>query len=1189
MDVLNLWKDDPEELLFELGFGRDEPDLSGRIPARFINFQSQARGISLQVFLGAQKNRLDLENPDVSNRFRELEVLQHVTTKFCSLVVSSSSSSLRAPVERRLSPEARERRRRIGLRFRQASKKSLCQTHNNKTQEISTPSSTCAQYTASESLQPPPSLGEEKATLERVKPGLLADGQGARLNPQLQPHMVSFNGQERALSPGHLTEGPPLTANTFLERKKSREQANELFEMEEALPDPSGRNPGSQRSEMPDSPSSRSQHNSSSHPLSPSLISSGGEKFHLSSPCPFPEPSKYDPPCSEIEIPPHQVLSSPASSSRLEYLELHHRTRSQSPTLTSAALCISVSPTASSIQADSEDKDAPYPYLSTLPQDLQDIACPTMTSVPPSPSPNLDCPPSTLIAVPSTQSDFSFGSPGNTQSEWTEVLHENSLAVSGSLSSLLPFALHDFHCPSYFDSSQLTESFSQSPENESKDSVFSHSDGIGLSEEPTNTQKEQDDTSLSLSFQLEKEEDNFSHPSLSFLDSFKFEEGYPTLSHLSRETFFPVCLSALSSQSHPHTDLIDSAPVRKSDLTEQSIAQQGQSSSHDDNTDFIPSSTVQDVISVKMDQLSLDTEGSPQRRRKGEGETHTDTVQTQDTADKESSADLTEGFEFASEELCNQTVMDPQVLSHSLCDEFSAETKPEELSEEINGTESESPRSYFVLNKLPELQRRTEVEPKDLIETEDLDLVFETSVDSLDGETVDVDNFFQQLETEGRVYWAEPIQVLNPTHELSGSSSSEVESPENSSWHIGSAALDSTSSTVKALSLPFLSSATTSTDQNPEITTTASSDTPPSLAVAPFISLPANSDLRLSNRSVSVQLSSSLSSHIVQRKDVPYVDDSKHTSPLPSVFPLDTSNPFRAVQVWTDVQIQRNIQKLSRQATHTVPREATTSEMTQRSTLTFSSSQSFPLMSTDSQSFDISPGMTKDYRTVSASVDTALWSDKEEEVDRSGNKHKENLWEGNQSVSMACCSSCDDHCTCCTQNTYHNQHSPFSLGDLEELMLCLQHFRSVQSNMEEQLSEDQASVYSSLSDQDREKIQDLEVLRGAVKQEAAELETHLNQLTHHCDDSLKTKMQRLLEEQSLLCSQLFLPGAVRTSSGLTPNRTVSTQCCLLPWTSADVQSDHISSCSTWNENSPRQSPSGSESSCKGLGSFSEPM
>uniref|UniRef100_A0A665X6E2 ITPR-interacting domain-containing protein n=1 Tax=Echeneis naucrates TaxID=173247 RepID=A0A665X6E2_ECHNA len=58
-----------EEVLMDLGFGCDELDLSGRIPARFINHQSQARGINLQVFLEAQKNRLDLENPDVSCKF----------------------------------------------------------------------------------------------------------------------------------------------------------------------------------------------------------------------------------------------------------------------------------------------------------------------------------------------------------------------------------------------------------------------------------------------------------------------------------------------------------------------------------------------------------------------------------------------------------------------------------------------------------------------------------------------------------------------------------------------------------------------------------------------------------------------------------------------------------------------------------------------------------------------------------------------------------------------------------------------------------------------------------------------------------------------------------------------------------------------------------------------------------------
>lgn len=68
MDLRSLWNEDPEELLLDLGFGADGADLSGRIPARFINYQSQARGMSLQLFLEAQKSRLNLENPDVSSK-----------------------------------------------------------------------------------------------------------------------------------------------------------------------------------------------------------------------------------------------------------------------------------------------------------------------------------------------------------------------------------------------------------------------------------------------------------------------------------------------------------------------------------------------------------------------------------------------------------------------------------------------------------------------------------------------------------------------------------------------------------------------------------------------------------------------------------------------------------------------------------------------------------------------------------------------------------------------------------------------------------------------------------------------------------------------------------------------------------------------------------------------------------------
>ncbi|XP_039983198.1 protein TESPA1 isoform X2 [Xiphias gladius] len=242
MDILNLWNEDPEEVLLDLGFGCEEPDLPGRIPARFVSHQSQARGINLQVFLEAQKNRLDLENPDVSNRFRQLKVLQQVTTAFSSLMGSSSSSfSLRALLGKDLPSEAWERRRTMGMLFRRASKKLFSQIHSHKTQDLTTPTAICSSCAAIESLQPPPSLGDKKFPLKRSKPGLLetvclsplAEEQGTGPDPQPQPQVVSFIGRDGALRPWPLREGHPLTANTFLQKKKSPGQASESFEMEE--------------------------------------------------------------------------------------------------------------------------------------------------------------------------------------------------------------------------------------------------------------------------------------------------------------------------------------------------------------------------------------------------------------------------------------------------------------------------------------------------------------------------------------------------------------------------------------------------------------------------------------------------------------------------------------------------------------------------------------------------------------------------------------------------------------------------------------------------------------------------------------------------------------------------------------------------------------------------------------------
>ncbi|KAG7523774.1 hypothetical protein JOB18_003046 [Solea senegalensis] len=1026
--------------------------------------------------------------------------------------------------------------------FRRASKKSLSQIHqNHTTQDLTSPTDSSSSSPAMpKSLQPPLSLGDENVPEQSVKPGSVENVEEHGGDPAHQPHI----GQERALRPGHLKEeGPSLTPNTL--HRQSQVQARASSDMEEVL---SG---GSQSNEGPDSSSSPLPCNASFHPLSPSLIASG-EKAPLSSPCPSPELSKFDLPCSEIETPPDQIQPPPASVSEsgLEHLpsrssspDLQNVTYSQSPalpSLTFISLAATSSPTHAALllQGSEDDEtevnDALWPYLATSFHNSEDIACSISSSdpLPLSPPSNLDCP-------------FSGHSDSLRSPKKTEVV-----LVSGILSStehpsptcLSLSAPLDFQCPPSFISFLLTESFTQGPEDKSEESVFSDPRESDLSEKPRNP-----------SFQ--QEEHIPSAPLPPVLDSFKLEHDFPTLPSLSHETFTPVSPPAVSSKLQPDPNLVHLAAGIITDPTEQFISQQGRSCSpDDDNTDLIPTS-VQEVSHEKMDHLSMDLDDNLQKDTNGDAAVC--------ISDAESSGGLSEGSGFFSEQMCHQTDKDRL-----------AETKQEELREdcqmEINDIDGESPTSYFVVNNHPELDCRADMEPRDLTEGENLDMVFETSVDGLESENGDIDAFFQQLDSEGRVYWAEPIQVSNSSYVLEESGS--FESLDGSQWNsLSSRDL----AALESVSLPVTT------------TTTASSDPPSSLVPPPVQSHPVTPDAKLSSHSVSTQMSSSISSHIVHRKDVPYEADSKH-SPLPSVFPLDTSSPYRAVQAWTDLQIQRNIKKLSNRAL-SVPHEAAApvgaAGKTHRSTLVYSSSPSFPLMSNDSRSHDRLPAMAKNYRTVSVSVDTGLGPDKEEEVYRS--EGREFLWGGNRSVTVNCCCSCEHQC-CCAQESHSDQHTlgntPYSLGDLEEMMLSLQQYCSMHSNMEEQLSENQTSIYSALSDIDRETIEDLEVLRRAVRQEAGELETQLNQLAHHHDDSLKMqKMRRLLDEQSLLCTRLrvFQPDAEPRSSHSTPNRTVATQCCLPPWIGpADTHRDHDSSWSMTNIDSLRHSPPGSASVCK---------
>uniref|UniRef100_A0A8C4X1L7 ITPR-interacting domain-containing protein n=1 Tax=Eptatretus burgeri TaxID=7764 RepID=A0A8C4X1L7_EPTBU len=81
----NLHREDPEEVLYNLGFGHHEPHVGEKVPARFFTGHSTAQGIDFRLFLECQMQRLNYENSSLANRFRQVEVLVNVADAFSSL------------------------------------------------------------------------------------------------------------------------------------------------------------------------------------------------------------------------------------------------------------------------------------------------------------------------------------------------------------------------------------------------------------------------------------------------------------------------------------------------------------------------------------------------------------------------------------------------------------------------------------------------------------------------------------------------------------------------------------------------------------------------------------------------------------------------------------------------------------------------------------------------------------------------------------------------------------------------------------------------------------------------------------------------------------------------------------------------------------------------------------------------
>ncbi|XP_053465358.1 protein ITPRID1 isoform X2 [Nycticebus coucang] len=139
---LDFWENDPVEVLLALGFGADEPDICTQIPDRFLCCVSAARGINIHVFHEAQKQRMDIENSNLYGRFLQLELLDHVTSAFSSLLDDISTlqnkgdekaegdSMQRTPVS-----GAREHQRRMGRLLRRASKQNIRRDNNPEMSE----------------------------------------------------------------------------------------------------------------------------------------------------------------------------------------------------------------------------------------------------------------------------------------------------------------------------------------------------------------------------------------------------------------------------------------------------------------------------------------------------------------------------------------------------------------------------------------------------------------------------------------------------------------------------------------------------------------------------------------------------------------------------------------------------------------------------------------------------------------------------------------------------------------------------------------------------------------------------------------------------------------------------------------------------------------------------------------------
>lgn len=392
------------------------------------------------------------------------------------------------------------------------------------------------------------------------------------------------------------------------------------------------------------------------------------------------------------------------------------------------------------------------------------------------------------------------------------------------------------------------------------------------------------------------------------------------------------------------------------------------------------------------------------------------------TSDKDSAG-------LSSKEACIQAETDHKPLIYSVYDSHSSKTEPQKHQEHRHSGSLSKQKKLSIRDLAAceqQVQHKTEIKPHKLT-TDSLGVVQETSVDVSDGENEDVD-FFQQLNAESKVYWAEPIQIT-------------ILAEESNTFQDSHAVVLSEDTVSLSLLPPPATSGTNQISGKADIHSDPCSSTPNSCS-----SLCASTE-KSHNPSVSGQASSSLSSHIVQRKDVPLWTESKHTN-FPSAQTLDTSTPLRALQSWKNLQIQRHALtcKLSQRYFNTLSRDD--SQMCirtqQRPSKGFPSTTSFPLLCTDSTFCNPTPVMLRSDRASEDQHTKSLeWmntlgpgsgGDEQPEVGRNESQGPDTL--GGKAIPQCCC-SCHHPQNCCGRKYSHPQHISVSNATLSRLFLSM--------------------------------------------------------------------------------------------------------------------------------------------------------